>query len=232
MAVGQSPFGFSGAGAGASAGAIRTANYGTAGAPGAPGFLSQAGGWLEQNPALAIGAGALGMQAFGKTSTGVAPSAKIELTKRGKELETSLYKSIKSELFPENLASRFIGDAKKIEQSRRRISERGFAGAGYRGPDTAVGGNVARGFLSETATRLGAAGAGARKAGESRRTFALNRLAKLQNFMNIQMQTPVLRAEADIFGREQEQYEAAQRGSALGGLAQLAALSTVTRRGA
>lgn len=185
---------------------------------------------LGQNLALGLGAGALAMQAFGRTSTGAAPSAKIELTERGKQLETSLYKSIKSELFPENLASRFIGDAKKIEQSRRRIARRGFAGAGYRGPDTVVGGNVARGFLSETATRLGGAGAGARKAGESRRTFELNRLTKLQNFMNLQMQTPVLRAEADIFGKEQEQYEAAQRGSALGGLAQLAALSTVTRR--
>ena len=224
MAVGQSPFGFS------DAGAIRTANWGAGGAPGAPGFLSQVGGWLGENPALAIGAGALGMQAFGGTSTGTAPSGKIRLTKKGKELETSLYKSIKSELFPENLASRFIGDAKKIEQSKRRIAEKRFAGAGFRGRDSVVSGNVARGFLSETAARLGGAGAGVRKAGESRRTFDLNRLAKLQNFMNLQMQTPVLRAEADIFGKEQTQYEAAQRGSALGGLAQLAALSTVMRR--
>jgi len=222
-----SPHGGLAAGAaGAQPSAIQIANYGSGGG----GFLNQIGGWLEDNPALAIGAGALGMQAFGGTSTGAAPSGKITLTKKGKELETSLYKSIKSELFPENLASRFIGDAKKIEQSRRRMSEKGFAGAGFRGPRSVVSGNVARGYLSETAARLGGAGAGVRKAGESRRTFALNRLAKLQNFMNLQMQTPVLRAEADIFGKEQEQYEAAQRGSALGGLAQLAALSTVMRK--
>ena len=227
MATGQSPFSLGSAGA--SAEAIRIANYGAAGAAGAPGALSQAGGWLSRNPALAIGAGALGMQAFGGTSTGTAPSGKIELTEKGKQLETSLYESIKSNLFPENLASRFIGDARKFEQSRRRASERSFAGAGYRGPENVVSGNVARGMLSETATRLGGAGAGERKAGEARRTFELNRFADMQNFMNLQTQTPVLRAQADIFGKEQAQYEAAQRGSALGGLAQLAALSAVMK---
>ncbi len=35
-------------------------------------------------------------------------------------LEKGLFESIKTDLFPENLASRFIGDAKKLAGARRR----------------------------------------------------------------------------------------------------------------
>ena len=94
------------------------------------GLLSQFGGWMEQNPALAMGIGSMIPAALGRTSTGTAPTAKVELTEKGKQLETSLYKSLKeNKLFPENLASRFIGQAKKIEQARGRASGRMFQGA-------------------------------------------------------------------------------------------------------
>lgn len=222
-----SPFGGVASGAaGASASAIQTANYGSAG-----------GGGFGQNLALGLGIGAMGMSAFGGTSTGGAPSAKIELTAEGKKLETGLYESIKSELFPENLASRFIGQAKKAVQVQQRASKRmiqgatggftgggggGFGGGGASG-DWQISGNVARAFLTQTQAGLKGVQEGPRQVGEAKRTFALNRMAKLQNFMNLQEQVPVLRAEAELINQELAQYRGAQRGAALGGIAQLLA---------
>jgi len=179
----------------------------------APTATPAVGGWGE-NLALGLGVGALGMSALGRTSTGVAPSAKIPLTAAGKKLETSLYKSIKTELFPENLASRFIGQAKKIEQARRRVSGRLFQGATATGPDRAISGDVARAFLTETRERYKGAQEGPRQLSEAKRKFALNRLTKLQNFINLQTQTPVLRAEADLINQELAQMRGAQRGAA------------------
>ncbi len=222
MPVGQSPFSLGTAGASASA--IRVANYGSGGGAAAGGgAFSQIGGAIGQNPALAMGIGALGMSAFGGTSTGGAPSSKIELTEEGKKLETGLYESIKGDLFPENLASRFIGQAKKVVQAQQRVSSRMIQGATAGGQDGAVSGNVARAFLTQTQAGLKGVQEGPRQVGEAKRTFALNRMAKLQNFMNLQMQTPVLRAEAELINQELAQYRGAQRGAALGGIAQLLA---------
>lgn len=218
--VGTSPFGFAGADA------SRVANYGTAGAPGVPGLGSQIGGWMQQNQALTSGLGALGATAFGGASTGTAPTARVKLTKSGKKLETALYESIKG-LFPENLASRFVGAAKKMEQQRQKLSQGVFKGATARDPGRAMSGGVAKAFLGETRARLGGAAEGPRQAGEARRGFALNQMGQMQNFMNIQMQTPVLRAQASLINQQMAQQRGAQRGAALGGMAQLLALSRI-----
>lgn len=153
------------------------------------------------------------------------PITQPKLTPEGEKLEKELFKSIKTELFPENLAARFIGDAKKIEQARRRTFERRFAGAGFRGPENIVTGKVARGFLGETAARLRGTQPGVRRAGEARRDFAVSRLSKLQSFINLQSGTPLLRARAGLIKGEQEQAESARMGAAIGSLASLAAIS-------
>lgn len=153
------------------------------------------------------------------------PITQPKLTPKGEKLEKELFKSIKTTLFPENLASRFIGDAKRIMQTRRRVSRRGFAGAGFRGPESVVGGNVARGFLNETATRLRGTQPGIRRAGEARREFSLGRLGNLQNFINLQSGTPILKARAGLIKGEQEQAAGARKGAFIGSLAQLAAMS-------
>lgn len=199
----------------------------SAGAYQSKGLLSQVGSWLGQNPALTMGVGAMLPTALGRTSTGTAPTAKIELTPRGKQLETSLYKSLKeNKLFPENLATRFIGQAKKIEQLRSRASRRLFSRAAS---EDVVSGGVAKAMLTEGASRMRGAQEGYRKAGEARRGFTLNRLSQLQNFMNLQTQTPVLQAEADLINRELAQARGATQGAALGSIAQLLALSHVYR---
>lgn len=217
MAAGTSPFGFTGAEA------IRMANYGAAGAAGAPGFLSQIGSYLTQNPALSLGIGALGMSALGAGPVGTVPAAEIKLTGKGKELETKLYESIKTQMFPENLASKYLGQAKRMLEEGQRISRKMLTAGTVSGPDKVISGNVARAFLTETQEGLKGVQEGPRQAGQMRRQFSLNRLGKLQNFINLQLQTPVMRAESELISRELGQYRGAQRGAALGAIAQLLA---------
>jgi len=143
----------------------------------------------------------------------------------GKKVFKGLHESVLKGLFPENLASRFIGDAKKIEQSRRRMTERAFAGAGYRGRENVVSGNVARGFLGETSARFKGVQTGLRRAGLARRDFALSRLGKLQNIINLEANKPIALAQAGMMKSEMEQAEGAGKGAAIGSLAQLALLS-------
>ena len=143
----------------------------------------------------------------------------------GKEVKGELHKSVMGTLFPENLAARFIGDAKKIEQARRKTAGRGFAGAGFRGPESVVTGSAARGFLNETATRLESVRPGVRQAGEAERGFELSRLGNLQNLINLETDKPLALAQAGLYKKELGQAEGARTGAAIGSLASLVALS-------
>ncbi len=160
---------------------------------------------------------------FGSDTT-FKPKTTPILTPEGEKLEKALFTSIKSELFPENLASRFVGDAKKLAGARRRQAQKATAGAGFRDPESVVSGDVGRGFLRESATRLGEAGLGARRAGGAKREFTINRLGKLQNFINLQSGTPILRAQAGLIKGEQQQAAGAQEGALLGTLAGFGAI--------
>ncbi len=149
----------------------------------------------------------------------------------GKKVFKELHKSVLGNLFPENLASRFIGDAKRIEQARRRGSERRFAGAGFRGPENVVGGNVAKGFLGETATRLKGTRPGIRRAGEARREFSLSRLGNLQNIINLESNKPLALAQANLYKKELSQQAGARTGAAIGSAVSLAAISKYMKTG-
>jgi hypothetical protein len=191
------------------------------------GLLASIGGWMGANPGLTLGIGAAAGQALGGgVSTGGAPSAKVELTAKGKALETSLYESLKkNKLFPENLASRFIGQARKIEQLRSRASSRMFQGVTTN--DNVVSGGVAKAMVAEGASAIRGAQEGPRQAGEARRRFTLNRMSQLQNFINSQLQTPVLQAQSDLINQELAQARGATQGQTLGNIAQLLAMNKV-----
>lgn len=188
------------------------------------GAISGAGtGFLVGGPYGAIAGGAIGGFLGGSKKKG-----KIYIptfSPEGKKVKKELHKSILGTLFPENLASRFIGDAKRIEQARRRVSERRFAGAGFRGRENVVGGNIARGFLSETATRLKGTQPGIRRAGEARREFNLSRLGNLQNIINLETFKPLALAQAGLYKKELGQQAGARTGAAIGSIASLAAIA-------
>lgn len=174
----------------------------------------------------ALVAGGLGLGVGSALSSGdkFKPQTTPILTPKGKKLEKGLFESIKSELFPENLAARFVGDAKKLAGARRKQFEKISAGAGFTSPENIVSGDIGRGFLRETATRLGEAGAGAKVAGGAKREFAISRLGKLQKFINLQSGTPILRAQAGLIKGEQQQAAGAQKGAILGTLAGFGAI--------
>ncbi len=171
----------------------------------------------------AAGAGLLGgIGAGGETSSGFAPTAKIELTPEAKALEKQIFESIKNDLFPENLAARYIGQAKETEQKRRKVSDKLFNRT--IGDDVRSGG-TAQAIIAEMSSRLRGGRQGEGRVGEARRGFAENRITNMQNFINLQRQTPLLRAQAELISQEQEQASGARQGAALGSIAQLLALS-------
>lgn len=172
--------------------------------------------------------GAIAGAAIGGLFGGKKKSQKIYVpafSPEGKKVKGELQKSIMGALFPENLAARFIGDARRIEQARRKTTEQRFAGAGFRGPENVVTGNVARGFLGETATRLGGVQRGARQVGQAKRGFELSRLGNLQNLINLETDKPLALAQADLYKKELSQLEGAETGAAIGSLASLVAAS-------
>lgn len=221
-----------GAGLGAGGAALTGGNVGQGALFGgiggaAGGFFAggTAGGLTGTQGALLGGSlgSTLGSTAFGgETSSGFAPTAKIELTPEAKALEKQLFESIKNDLFPENLAARYIGQAKETEQKRRRVSDKLFSRT--IGDDVRSGG-TAQAIIAEMSSRLRGGRQGVRRVGEARRGFAENRITNMQNFINLQRQTPLLRAQAALIDQEQEQLSGARQGAALGSIAQLLALS-------
>jgi hypothetical protein len=159
------------------------------------------------------------------SDSGFEPVAKAKLSPGAEKLETGLYESIKTELFPENLASKFLGDAKKMFQARKKISTRAITSAGATGPEGIVTGNVGKGLLASTSLRLGEASIGPRKVGQAKRAFSLEHLKKLQQFINLQAQAPILQAEADLISGQIGQAEGAVKGAKIGAIAQIAALA-------
>ena len=177
-------------------------------------------------PVIGAGVGLYGAISGGGggTSSG---TAGVKMTPRGRSLEPKLSKSLQTDLFPENLASQFIGDAKKMFQARKRISSRVITSAAATGPERAVTGNVAKGLLAETSLGLGEASAGARKVGREKRAFSLESLNEWQNFINLQSGSSVMQAQADLVRTEMGQARGAGVGAGLGGFAQLLAAERV-----
>lgn len=181
------------------------------------------GGGLGLGTALGAGLGLLG--AFsGSSSGGFAPSSKIELTPAGKELETSLYESIKADVMPKNMASDIISRAYKSLGTRQREVRKGVSTIAGRGATEGVSGKAVTAVTGDVADQAGIRAGGGAELFEAERESERRHFSNLQNFMNLQRQTPILRAQADLYGEEQEQREGARRGGALGLTASLAGM--------
>lgn len=192
------------------AGATGSASMGLAALAGPVGIGLMAASFLS-------GSGLFGGKKKGKTYV---PTYSPE----GKEVFKTLHTSILEGKYPESLSAFFIGDEVRKEGLRRKTAKKSFFGAGFRDPESGVGGGVARGYLSETATRLGAAGAGESRAGAAKREFGLRRLSNLQNIINLESSKPVSLMQANLIGKEQKQLAGARTGAGLGTLATLAAI--------
>lgn len=184
-----------------------------------------AGGTTLFNTMMLAGMGMSALQAFGGGgATGAAPQFAIPLSPEGKKLQKTLFEKTKEQyqtgLMPENLASIYIGKVKRQEAKEHKMA-RGFltsmAGGVRTGTDVKAllteGGRRMGGLTAPTQWRMGA------KEEEFR-----NALAMLQNIRNIEKQTPLLRAQAQMYKTLTSQGQRAAQGQALGDIAQMAAM--------
>lgn len=152
------------------------------------------------------------------------PSGTVTRTKGSEQLLDKTVTSIENTFFPENLASRFRGDAMRLLQSQRRLQGKQIQAGGVRGPQRATGGRALRSLLSGNAAQLGLATAGELRVGEARRGTELGRLGNLQKIPQLLAGSSNIRSQADLIKNEINQASGAQRGRAFGNAAQLLAL--------
>lgn len=204
---------------------IGTAGAGatSAGGAGLLGGLFSSANLMPAMTGLGMGLGAA--QAFGGSSSGYAPMFKVPLSPEGKRLKTSLYEKTKQQwetgLLPENLASIYMGRVKREEEKTHRVA-RGFltsmAGGRTRG------GTQVKALLTEGERRMqGVTSPAQWKAGQ-REEEIRNAMKMMENIRNIEMQTPLLQAQAQMYKQLQSQGQRAAQGQALGNIAQWAAM--------
>ncbi len=170
---------------------------------------------------LAGGIGLSAAQLFGGGGGGTSPSAKVNLTKRGKQLETAQITALKERKFPQTLTSRFIGDAFKEDILNRRAFRKQLSSTGVGGKD--VTRSPLTSVLKGSTRNVRLAGRGQEAGFTARRGFERERLANLQNFINQELQLAPLSARAGFINEAQKQAQGARRGAAIGGIAQGAA---------
>ena len=200
---------------------------GTAGAGGAMfGGLFSASNLFPA--AMGAGIGMSALQAFGGSSGGYAPMFKVPLSPEGKKLKTSLYEKTKQQwetgLLPENLASIYMG---KVKREVGKVSQqaRGFltsmAGGRTRG------GTQIKALLTGAESEMqGAAAPAEWKAGQ-REEEIRNAMKMMENIRNIEMQTPMLQAQASMYKDIMGKGRRATQGQALGDIARWAAMAKV-----
>ena len=225
------------AGGAMAGGAMGAGGLFAGGAMGAGGWLgggmaagAAGGGFSQMAPAM-LGMGMNAIQAMGGSSGGgFAPQFEVPLSPEGEKLKTSLYEKTKKQweegLLPENLASIYMGKVKREEAKTRRAS---------RGMLTSMAGGRTRGGMGIMATLTesermmqGATGPAEWKVGQ-REEELRNAMAMMQNIRNIEMQTPLLRAQAQMYKDIMSQGRRATQGQALGNMAQWAAMMAAYR---
>ncbi len=176
---------------------------------------------------MGAGMGLSAMQAFGGGATGFAPQFDIPLSKEGVKLQKTLFEKTKEQykegLMPENLASIYMGRIKRQEGAKFRQA-RGFL--------TSMTGGVRTG--RDISSLVGVAGermAGLTRPAEwkaaQREEEFRNALTMFQNIKNIEKQTPILRAQAQMYKTLSGAGRRAAQGQALGGMAQMGAYMTL-----
>lgn len=183
------------------------------------GFFSS----LSSNPMLpmvGVGIGAAASTLFG--SSGSAPQMAIPLLREGRALEKNIFNAINSGGIPYNLASRYIGQAKKLAMERKRMYDKQLAGVGSR---EVVPGSSLTMLSAKLKQQLMDSMEGQRSLGEAKIGQAQNRLSQLINFRNQKLQVPIMAAQNQAAQAQYQQLISARKGAALGSLAELAGAS-------
>lgn len=188
------------------------------------GLFGQGGNFNMFQTASTIGMGLGAAQAF--SSSGFAPSAKVPLSPEGARLEKTYFETAKKQyetgLMPANLASIFIGGIKRKEGQRHRAA-RGLL-SGLAGADVRTGQGV-RAALTEGGSRMEGLTAPAQWRTGAREQEFRSGLTNLSNIRNLQLQTPLLKAQAGFAGSMIERMRGARQGQALGDISRYLAMT-------
>ena len=208
------PFpGVNAAGTGASSGALANTNMPA---------TDSGGGYMNMLPMLAAGAGGL-ISTFGSQPS--APQRKIGLGASGQQLEKQTFNAISSGGIPLNLASRYIGQARKIAQSRRQQGEKTLLASASGNLGGATSGRSLGLLQSINQQRLSDSTTGRQQLGQAQVTQGLSNLQNLNAFASQQLQVPVNIAQNRATSQQYEQMLSARRGAAIGSMAEIAGAS-------
>lgn len=143
--------------------------------------------------------------------TGV--STVVKLSPEGEALKKQLFDVIRTQKFPDKLASQLIGNALRIEGQKRRTREKALTATGP-SPDV-IRSNIGQ-VIGTGIGGIAEAGAGERAVFEARRGFERERFGNLQDIINIERQVPVFTQQAQFINEALEQQREAERGATLG----------------
>jgi len=174
-------------------------------------------------PMLGAGLGQAAATLWG--DSGSAPQQRVNLSAGGKKLEANIFNAIQNNGIPFNLASRYIGQAKKIAQTRNRANRNVLSKYAAGNVSGVTSGRGLTALLASSSQRLAGAGAGETALYNARRGQYANTQGNLLSFRNQQLQTPILAAQNQAASREYDQLIGARKGAALGSLAELAGAS-------
>ncbi|MCE5185018.1 MAG: hypothetical protein LLF76_02710 [Planctomycetaceae bacterium] len=189
----------------------------------------------------AMNVAGLGMGAyslFSGSSSGSAPSSVINLTARGKKLEKATYKAAdkrwadaEAGKLDDNLVSPIIANIRRQGQAASRQAENALS-AGAAMPNTGetlASGNLAGQAVQGALQKTSSGYAPTAKKHELQRENKMNAMNLGQNIMNIETQTPMLRAQSMFTKGLMEQANSQQMGGFLGSLAQMGGMVAFNR---
>ena len=183
------------------------------------------------NMASMAGMGMSAINAFGGSSTGSAPSAKIPLTKEAKAGQEAYFNAAKKQyteaskgILPPNMASIIIGRLRdQAGEASRQMDTVLSASTGV--GDTKGGGRAKAALTAAGSAFEGELSPSAWVADARRKNF-INSLNSMSNVQNIEAQAPILHASSLLAQSGFEQYQRAQQGEALGAAMEMGGMMT------
>lgn len=170
--------------------------------------------------AMPMAMGMYGARALGAGQPSMPTAPRQVYTPEQLKLKKSVFKAIKDFQPSENLASVYIQKGKKLAQAMKRAT-------GKISPETdnMMLGTTAMGLTQALNQRLTQAGTTADTLSDLKRSFAEQQLAYKQGFIGLETPQALADYQSQLAKGQLRQAQAAGRGEALGGLAQLLALS-------
>ena len=182
-----------------------------------------------------VGVGLQAAQAFSGSSGGGSPTTDIPLSPESRKVEKSLFdetkagyeRSQKGQFLP-NIVEPFIRNMRLAEEDKTRAIQSQLSTAvGRESQGEVLGtGRIAEGILGGGISGITGIIAEGTSVAEAQRQNFISSLNQLANIRNIELQTPVLEASADITRNQIGQLQSINQGRAIGDIASMGGMLT------